>query len=105
MKKEKIYAFDLDHALNAKRRSLLDSLISQNRHLSPVPATAEWETNQLLLVHTPPVEWEFVFTRDRLEVFGAAPFWARALFTKAKRAQLEEVFHRCLVHAGLVEKG
>jgi hypothetical protein len=45
-----------------------------------------------------------VFFDDRAEVYGAAPAWARLLFTKARKEELKNRIETILTAAGLVKK-
>jgi hypothetical protein len=41
-----------------------------------------------------------VFFEDRVECYGAAPAWARLLFTKARKEELKTRLEKVLVGAG-----
>ena len=101
--KEKIYEFPIDQPLTAARRKIIDQHIAKYAHLSPSKVTHEWDAEKPQLnIHTPPVQWEVKFTIGKVEVFGGGPLWARLLFTKAKRAQLQELIGSMLETAGFV---
>ena len=101
--KEKIYEFPVDQPLTAARRKIIDQHIAKYAHLSPSKVTHEWDgKNPQLNIRTPPVDWEVKFAAEKVEVFGGGPLWARLLFTKAKRAQLQELIGSMLKTAGFV---
>ena len=101
--KEKIYEFPVDQPLTAARRKIIDEHIAMYAHLSPAKVTHEWDQEKSQLkIRTPPVDWEVKFAAGKVEVFGGGPLWARLLFTKAKRAQLQELIGSMLQTAGLV---
>ena len=103
---EKYYDFQIDHPLTAARRTRIDDYIARNAHLYPSGISHEWEKAPKNVLHlsTPPAKWEVKFSEDHVEVWGSAPFWARALFTKDKKRELQEQLEDLLLQTGFVEE-
>jgi len=103
MKLEQFYVFPIDSALNGQKRKLIDAQIDANAKLFDREVEYKWlkrgEEKFLRLVISP-VTVEIVFHDDRVELFGAAPAWARALFTNARKQELQQRIEEVLVVAG-----
>ena len=102
---EKIYEFSIHRPLTAAKRKAIDRHIERNAHLSPSNVSHEWdgEDKGLLRITTPPVKWEVRFGAKNVEVYGAAPIWARLLFTKEKRAFLKDQIEVLLRDTGFLK--
>lgn len=103
--KEKIYEFNIEHPLTAARRKAIDQFLKKNAPKSKWAASHEWDADNdhLLHIKTYPVTWEVWFAPHRVTVYGAAPFWAKMLFTDAKRALLRESILQVLQATGFMK--
>jgi hypothetical protein len=92
MKKEKIYEFAIDRPLTPAKRKAVEKQVEENAHLSPKPISYEWtgSASDVLHIAAEPIEVEVIFQAKTVELYAAAPFWARLLFTKQKKAELKE---------------
>jgi len=104
--KEKFFDIPIAYPLTAAKRKAVDKYIADNAHLSPSEVSYDWdeETGKVLLIATPPAKWEVRFYPKSVEIHGEAPFWARVLLTKDKRAKLKEEIERMLRETGLVDR-
>ncbi len=104
--KEKIYEIPIDQPLTLKRRKIIDKYIKGNTHLVPLNTTLshDWEEDDdpILRISTPPVSWEVIFQAEIVAVYGAAPFWARMLFTEKKKTFLKEQIELLLHDTGFI---
>jgi hypothetical protein len=92
MKQEKIYEFPIDHPLTPAKRKAVEKHIEENAHLSTSPVTFNWneEDDHVLHIAVDPVLIEVRFRDNVVELFGAAPLWARVLFTQKRKDDLKE---------------
>ncbi|ACK51760.1 conserved hypothetical protein [Methylocella silvestris BL2] len=92
MKKEKIYEFAIDRRLTPARRKAIEKHIDQNAHLSPKPVTYNWDEDDdgVLHIAADPMLIEIRFQDKTVELYGAAPLWARLLFTAKRKSELKE---------------
>ncbi|WP_020180184.1 hypothetical protein [Methylopila sp. M107] len=89
MKREKIYEFKIDKALNAARRKALEDNIEKRAELSPKPFEYGWEEDaDVLHILLDPVDIEVEFQPEKVELFATAPLWAKVGFTEKKKAEL-----------------
>ncbi len=89
MKREKIYEFKIDKALNAARREALEANIEKNAALSPKPFEYGWEEDaDVLHILIDPVDIEVEFQPEKVELYATAPIWAKVGFTEKKKAEL-----------------
>jgi hypothetical protein len=104
MRREKIYEFQIDRALNKTRRKALESNIERNASLAPRDFEYGWdEANEdLLHIDIAPVHVEIGFQSDKVELFLTAPLWARAALTKQKRTQLRDLVEKILVDSKFI---
>lgn len=104
MKRQKIYEFAVDKALNATRRKAIERNIEKNASLAPKDFEYGWdETNEdLLHIVIDPVEIEIEFQPDKVELFATAPLWARVAFTEKKKLELKSLVESVLVDAKLI---
>ncbi|MGA9216187.1 MAG: hypothetical protein WBZ54_13255, partial [Methylocella sp.] len=100
MKKEKIYEFAIDRPLTPAKRKAVEKHIEHNAHLSPKPVSYNWDEDddEVLHIAIEPVLIEVRFQDKKVELYGAAPLWARILFTKKRKGeikdQIESVLHK-----------
>jgi hypothetical protein len=92
MKKEKIYEFPIDRPLTPAKRKAVEKHLEENARLSPKPVLYGWEGSDgdVLHIAAEPVEVEVIFQPKSVELYAAAPLWARLLFTKQKKAELKD---------------
>ncbi len=92
MKKEKIYEFPIDSKLTAAKRKIVEKHVAEIPPVSDKPVTYNWDEDDdtVLHVRVDPVLFEVRFQDDIVELYGAAPLWARVLFTKKKKAELQK---------------
>jgi hypothetical protein len=100
MKKQKIYEFPIDRPLTPARRKAVEKHIEHNAHLSQKPISYNWDDDddEVLHIAADPVLIEVRFLDKKVELYGAAPLWARLLFTNKKkielREQIESILHK-----------
>lgn len=105
MKLEQFYEFPIDSVLNSDKRKIIEQQIEENAELFEQKVEYKWlkrGEEKFLRIQASPVTIEIVFHDDRVELFGAAPAWARALFTKARKKELQERIQEVLVTAGFI---
>jgi hypothetical protein len=104
MKKEKIFEFSIDRPLTPARRKAIEKHIEQNADQSEKPVSYSWDDDDgdVLRIEADPVEIEVRFEATKVELFGAAPLWARLLFTAKKKAELKEQIEALLQKAKFV---
>ena len=104
MKKEKIFEFPIDQPLTAAKRKTVEKQVEKNAHLSPKPVTYKWDDDDENVLHitSAPVEAELRFHPKKVELYGAAPFWLRMLFTEKKKLQIKEDFELILQKTGFL---
>lgn len=92
MKKEKIYEFEVDHPLTPAKRKAVEKHIDSNAHLSPKPVAYHWDEDddQILHIAADPVLIEVRFQGKTIELYCAAPLWARLFFTDRRKTELKE---------------
>jgi hypothetical protein len=101
--REKINEYPIDRPLTAARRQKIDRFIQGYASRLDRPFSHEWdESGSVLRLASTPVEWDFVFHKDRVEAFGSAPMWVKMLFTQKRRAVANEMILQMLAEAGLV---
>lgn len=104
MKQQKIYEFSIDRPLTPARRKVVEKHIEQNAHLSPRPISWAWDEgdNDVLHIRAEPVEVEIKFQRKTVQLFAAAPIWARMLFTRQRKAELKDQIEAALKKARFI---
>jgi hypothetical protein len=101
--KEKINEYPIERPINAARRKKINEFIETNAERLGRAISSEWdEEGTVLTLASDPVEWEFVFHRDRVESFGSAPFWVKMLFTEKRRKTVDQVVLQMLDEAGFL---
>ncbi len=106
MKLEQFYVFPIQSTLNAQKRKVIDAQINDNAKLFEQTVEYKWlkrGEEKFLRILADPVTVEIVFHDDRVELYGAAPAWARVLFTKARKKELQERIQDVLLAAGFVQ--
>src|SRR3978361_2253712 len=102
MKLDQFYVFPIDSALNSTKRKLVEAKISENAQLFEQKVECKWlkrNDEKFLRILSGPVTIEIVFHDDRVELYGAAPVWARALFTNSRKKELKDRIQEVLVTA------
>ncbi len=97
--KEKISEFKIDRPLTDGRRAKIDEFIKKNASRIDRPFTHSW-ADEILTLESSPVRWDFIFHKDRLEVIGSGPLWAKLLFTEKRRTLLDDMIRQLLQEAG-----
>lgn len=103
MELEQFYVFEVDTPLSPERRAIIESHIDANAEAFGQNVTRSWhnrESEEFLRIQVEPVVIEIVFTGDKIELYGAAPAWARLLFTAAHKDRLRERIEEVLIAAG-----
>jgi hypothetical protein len=107
MKLEQFYVFSIDSGLTSQKRLAIETQIKENSQLFEREVEYKWlkrGDEKFLRVLVEPVTIEIVFHDDRVELYGAAPPWARLLFTSARKADLKDRIEEILVTAGFVDR-
>jgi hypothetical protein len=103
MELEQFYVFEVDERLSSERRAIIEAQIDANAEAFGQSVTRSWHTRDgedFLRILVDPVVIEIVFANNSIELFGAAPVWARLLFTSAHKEQLREQIEQVLIAAG-----
>lgn len=103
MELEQFYAFAIDESLTPQRRAIIEKSIDDNAEAFGRNVTHGWHSREgenFLRINVEPVVIEIVFADGRIELYGAAPVWARLLFTSAHKEQLRERIEEVLIAAG-----
>lgn len=98
MKKEKIFDFAIDNPLTPMRRKAIEQNIAHSAHLSAKPLSYRWDESDdgVLHIEADPVLIEVRFQDKNVALYGAAPLWARLMFTEKRKAELKERFESAL---------
>ena len=102
---EQFYVFPVQSSLTSERRRAIEVQIAENAEAFERDVSYKWlkrGDERFLRILVDPVTIEVVFLADRVECYGAAPAWARLLFTKARKQELKEQLEQVLVRAGFV---
>lgn len=100
MNLEQIYVFPIDAPLTGAKRQSIEKIISEKAKENDKDVTYKWlkrGEEKLLRAFIDPVTIEAVFHDDRVELFGAAPPWAKLLFTKARKAEIKDWIEQALI--------
>jgi hypothetical protein len=106
MNLEQFYVFPISSRLNAQKRKIIETQIDENAQLFEQKVDYKWlkrGEEKFLRLLAEPVTIEIVFHDDRVELYGAAPAWARVLFTNARKKELRQRIEEVLVTAGFLE--
>lgn len=102
---EQFYVFPIHSPLTADKRRAVEAQIAENAETFQREVSYKWlkrGEEKFLRILVDPVTIECVFFDDRIECFGAAPTWAKLLFTKARREELKNQLEKVLIGAGFV---
>jgi hypothetical protein len=104
MKKEKIFEFSIDRPLTAAKRKAVEKHIEQAADLSEKPVSYCWDEDdgEVLHIEAEPIQIEVRFQETKVELYGAAPLWARLLFTQKRKAELKDQIESLLQKAKFV---
>ncbi len=106
MSLEQFYVFPIDSGLDSSKRKLIETEISENATLFERDVEYKWlkrGDEKFLRILASPVTIEIVFYDDRVELYGTAPAWARALFTNARKQELKQRIQEVLLAAGFIK--
>jgi hypothetical protein len=104
---EQLYVFDVESPLTAEKRRAIDVHLTENGTIFEREITYKWlkrGEEKFVRIFVDPVTIELVFFDDRIECYGAAPAWARLLFTKARKEELKKRIENMLDGAGFVTR-
>jgi hypothetical protein len=104
---EQFYVFPVQSKLTSEKRRSIEAELEENAQKFGREISYKWlkrGEERFLRIISDPVTIEVVFFDDRIEFFGAAPTWARLLFTNARKEELKEQLEQVLVGAGFVAK-
>jgi hypothetical protein len=102
---EQFYVFPIQAQLTSEKRRAIELQIDENAQIFEREVSYKWlkrGEERFLRILVDPVTVEIVFFDDRIECYGAAPAWARLLFTKARKSDLKERIEQVLLGAGFV---
>lgn len=104
MKKQKIFEFPIDAALDEARRTALEDAIEQAAEAHETDLEYGWEEDDdsRLDVFIKPVEIEVRFLDGQAELLAAAPIWAKAAFTEKRKRQVQDLVEGILRSARLI---
>ena len=107
MKLEQFYVFPIQSALTSQKRKIIEAQINENAQLFEQNVDYKWlkrGEEKFLRIFVGPVIIEVVFHEDRIELYGAAPAWARVLFTSGHKKDLQDRIQRVLLAAGFLQQ-
>jgi hypothetical protein len=102
---EQFFVYNIVTPLTQEKRAIIETQIDDNAAAFGQNVTRSWhdgEEGEFLRILVEPAVVEIVFLNERVEVYGAAPTWARVLFTAERKKQLTERIERVLLDAGFV---
>jgi len=105
MELEQFYIYNIVSPLTPEKRAIIEKHIDDNATAFGQNVTRSWhkgEEEDFLRIFVEPVVIEIVFLNERVELYGAAPTWARLLFTAERKKQLTVQIEEVLVGAGFV---
>lgn len=103
MELEQFYVFEIQSPLTPDKRRIVEQHIDDNAVAFGQNITRSWhqrEGEHFLRIAVDPVVVEIVFLNEKIELYGAAPSWARLLFTAARKEELKEKIADVIVVAG-----
>ncbi len=91
MKKELIYEFSIEAPLTPAKRKIVEKHVGKLGEASEKPLSYEWvdDGQPVLRISVEPILLEIKFAPGEVKVFGTAPLWARVMFTKKRRQELQ----------------
>ena len=105
MELEQLHVFAIDFPLTSSKRRAVEAHIEKKAQESEQEVTYKWlkrGDEKFLRAVVEPVTIEVVFYDDRIELFGAAPLWAKLLLTNARKTELKEWVEEVLVVSGFL---
>jgi hypothetical protein len=102
---EQFYVFPIHSKLTSEKRRAIEAQMAETSQGFDREISYKWlkrGDERFLRILIDPVTVEVVFFDDHIECYGAAPTWARLLFTKARKQELKERLQQVLVGAGFV---
>jgi hypothetical protein len=103
---EQFYAYDVLCPLTQERKAFIEKQIDDNAAAFGKDVTRSWHRGQededFLRILVDPVIIEIVFLKERIELYGAAPTWARLLFTSDRKEELKTRIEEVLIVVGFV---
>jgi hypothetical protein len=105
MELEQFYVYQLVSPLTYEKRTIIEKHIDDNAATHGQNVERSWhkgEEDHFLRIFLDPVTIEIVFLSERVELYGAAPSWARLLFTSERKEELRARVEEVLIVAGLV---
>ncbi|MCW2275835.1 hypothetical protein GJ654_15735 [Rhodoblastus acidophilus] len=102
---EKFSVYVIDAPLDNLKRKVLEAEMDRAGVEFEKKVTYKWlkrGEEKFLRVFVDPITVEVVFFDDRVELYGAAPAWARLLMTNARKAEFAARFESALVAAGFL---
>jgi hypothetical protein len=100
MELEQFYIYNIVSPLTPDKRTIIEKQIDDNATAFGQNVTRsrhKGEEEDFLRIFVEPVVIEIVFLSERIELYGAAPTWARVLFTTERKKQLRERIEEVLV--------
>jgi hypothetical protein len=100
---EQFYVFPISSPLTGEKRRAIEAQLIESPEFQSYEISYKWlkrDQEKFLRMLIDPVTIEVVFFEDRVECYGAAPAWARLLFTKARKEELKTRLEKVLVGAG-----
>jgi hypothetical protein len=105
MELEQFYVFNIDSPLTSTKRAAIEAEINLNANAFGRDVSLRWlkrGEEKFLRLTADPVTVEIVFFDDRVELYGAAPAWARLLLTQSLKDQLRERIGEALRSTGFI---
>ena len=105
MELEQFYVYDILSPLTPERKTFIETQIDDNAATFGKDVARSWhkgEEEEFLRILVEPVIIEIVFLSERVELYGAAPAWARLLFTMERKEELRLHIEEVLIGAGFV---
>jgi hypothetical protein len=103
---EQFFAYDILSPLTPDTKAFIEKQIDDNAAAFGQNVTKSWHKGQededFLRILVDPVVIEIVFLRERIELYGGAPIWARLLFTTERKEELRRRIEEVLVIVGFV---
>jgi hypothetical protein len=105
MELEQFYVYQIVSPLTHEKRTIIEKHIDDSAATHGQNIERSWhegEEEHFLRIFVEPVTVEVVFLSERVELYGAAPSWARLLFTSERKEELRARIEDVLIVAGLV---
>ncbi|HYA81705.1 MAG TPA: hypothetical protein VED87_12345 [Methylocystis sp.] len=105
MELEQFYVYQILSPLTPDKITIIEQHIDDNAATYGQNVTRSWhggEEEHFLRIFVEPAIIEIVFLGERVELYGAAPTWARLLFTAQRKEELRARIEEVLVGAGFV---